>query len=305
MRSTEVIGTKEEEVACVAASFFVCLHFAKPTYKNTDMSKIVVIKRREIDTQLPKDIMQSGKMRMGSFWQNGSVATGLNRTEIRTLMPELVNAEPDDKNFRTEVRQYFANLEIEVTPGGTKLEIGLDETKMPINVLDYIKWKIALIHPSCNGPKGQRPNARFYIEDPEAVKVERAAVFQNKMAAYQAYQTIQMRPKIVRQVLIALGVKMGGIKEEHYDLEVQTIIENGRANEVVKAVNNPMLAVIAAVKEGLAIGLLTEINGSIFLEDTPLGNSTEKAALYLKAPENADVRKTFLARLKTSSRVVT
>lgn len=127
-----------------------------------------------------KDFLTSAIQGIGSYFEGNNsrrVASGMTVTEERIIMPEILGLHSEDKAYFEERNKYFANLETKVPENGTKLEIGmgtsnsgpLSKENLPLNLMDYIRYRHAKSHPwtasSQEGGKGNQLK-HFYIDDP-------------------------------------------------------------------------------------------------------------------------------------------
>jgi hypothetical protein len=161
------------------------------------------------------------KKSIGSYWaknQGRAVGSGLTFDEQKLLMPLVVDCEPEDRQFRQKVSEYFASMKTNVDyEKGLTLEIGLEKDNfkpvgkdnMPLELYDYIVYRHALGHPQVAKSKDEADGNQlieFYIFDPQAVEDAKvlAAVDNDKALTY--YLKVKEEPKKVDMLLTLLGV---------------------------------------------------------------------------------------------------
>ena len=73
---------------------------------------------------------------LGSYSKTagGPAASGMTRHEEQAIMPEITGIYPIDgrNEFADSVNKYFKNLNTKVPPEGLKLEIGIEDSSIPV-----------------------------------------------------------------------------------------------------------------------------------------------------------------------------
>lgn len=175
-----------------------------------------------------QDYLSNSHVSVGSYFEKGStvVASGLSSKEKDIIMPHLVDADPDDRDFREKVTNFFIALDTTVPFGtGVELEIGLEEDNdrmvgkdnMPINLMDFVRWRVAKGHPFMASSKEEadgNSNKQFYIYDPVEKKKRNSNARQEKDTAMEIYMNIKSDEKKVDGMLLLLGVEPRGFSGE-------------------------------------------------------------------------------------------
>ena len=189
-------------------------------------SRIVTILRKssfigEAQVQSAPEFVSQSKKSIGSFWSNSFskvVGSGLSFEEQRILMPSLVDCEPNDRNFRAKVAEYFATIRTVVPyEKGRELEIGLlksnnediSEDNMPIELNDYITYRHAIAHPLVAKSKDEADGnllKEYYIFDPQANEDKQVRIAKERDRALGIYLNIKENPAKVVKFLTLLGV---------------------------------------------------------------------------------------------------
>jgi len=127
-------------------------------------SKTVVIKRRKNTTNIPANLYEDSKKKIGSYFTpTGDIGSGMTIEEERRFMPRVLGILSTDITYQKQVKDYFANLTVEVLhPGGTPLEIGVDKDGEPLNLNDYIKYRFCVGCPEV-APDEEHAKAAKYL----------------------------------------------------------------------------------------------------------------------------------------------
>ena len=200
-------------------------------------SKKVVIKRApsflsRTQGKEADEFYQSAVKEIGSYFESSSsyrIASGLNVDEEKLLLEQQLGIDPKDRDFIKDRNKFYQNIFTKVPKDGVELEIGLlksnskpvSEDNMPINIIDYIKYRHHIKHPWVAASEQDAAGnqlKRFYIED--EVSTAKAAVLQSdlKDEALSKYFEIKDDPKKVDMYLTLLGKdprEIEGQNKEH------------------------------------------------------------------------------------------
>jgi hypothetical protein len=166
-----------------------------------------------------EDYFADSKVSIGSFYEsenNPTIATGLSFPEQKLLLPTFVDEEADGRDFRKKVSAYYADLDIKLPFKGLQLEIGLEvdnngavtEKNMPLDISDYIKYRLARKHPHMAPSKESadaNPIYQYYIFDKEAVVAKNANKTKELDDAMKLFFKIENDPQQIRQFLSLSG----------------------------------------------------------------------------------------------------
>lgn len=163
----------------------------------------------------------SSKVSIGSYFESVSstmVGSGLTFEEQDILLPLLVDAPKEDREFRKLVRAYYENIDTKVPHGtGCVLEIGLlvdndkpvSKDNLPIELIDFVRYRHAYHHPFMAKNKEEaESNAlmQFYIFDKNQVQEKSTAKTIEKDAAMQIYLSIKKDEAKVNMMLTLLNI---------------------------------------------------------------------------------------------------
>ena len=160
------------------------------------------------------EFLSMSKQPIGSYWSKSTskqIGSGLDFKEQAILMPELVGADPTDRNFREKCADYFNNLRTPVDYiKGVTLEIGLlDNSKplgetielagakmfnLPLDPAEYVAYRHAKGHPqvaeSEAAGKGDMLKL-YYIFDPVAAEKLQVDATDSKEDAFELWMKIK------------------------------------------------------------------------------------------------------------------
>lgn len=277
----------------------------------TKGSKVVYLRRAAMsipEAQGDKDLKEyfdNAHRSLGSFWTKGSMrpGTGLTLKEENFLMPYILNIPQEDRDFREKVTTFFHEISTKIEPttasgdGGTKLEIGLENneeslspTNLPLEVMDYVRYRHALAHPEIglteDATKGNQLKA-YYIHNPEDVKSGNNTKTDLKDEALSAYLEVKKEAVKIKQYLTLLNVDPAAHKGQE-SIKLRELAEktpkafltiyNDKDKDYKYFLSN---LVAAKVVEEVGTRLLIKENGF------QIGSNQKDAVAYLKDATNS------------------
>ena len=162
----------------------------------------------------------SNKEGVGGYFEKGTshkIGSGLTLNEEKLLLPEIIDTPADDRDFRKKVSEFFNELNTDVPADtGTDMEIGLlkdnsqpvSEDNMPINIMDFIRYRHALGHPWVTASKevGEgNMTKKWYIFDKDALQTKKTETGKEKDAAMEIFLKVKKEPEQVDQMLTLMG----------------------------------------------------------------------------------------------------
>ena len=262
--------------------------------------KTVFIYRRANTTNLPDEVYSEAKRRIGSVYtKGGDILKGLTIAEQKRWLPEILGISPTEAGWAKAVRQYFANLTVEVPPAGVELNISVDEEGNPINVVDYIKFKFASAHPHVSqNEKGSA--GRYYISDPQKEEAAKVAAGRNKKDAYKALILVSEDEAKSVQVLKAFGVRTDGMTPAQIELALESKVEEN-PNEFVRVCNDKNLEMVAFIWDAVETGVIRKSGNTFLFGDEVLGDDMEQAIRFLNLKKNSEILLDIKAKVKAFS----
>lgn len=267
-----------------------------------------------------QDWMDMSSKQIGPYLKSHTamiMGSGLEIHEIPILLPHVINVDPEEKEFRKTVHEFYNNLTTKIPPNtGKTFEIGLliDNSKpiskanLPINVEDYIRYRHAKSHPWVASSKSEAQANQlkyFYMNDPEAeVKSKsEAVVLQDK--ADGIWLSIKSQPQKIMMLLTMLGKDerdYSGRNAEAMKINDLHNIVKTKAPEFLKVYEGDRFETrywLAAMKKA---DVVKEVGTSYIITQNNklLGKSEIEALLFLENSDNVDT----VAYLKANTQEV-
>lgn len=273
---------------------------------------------------------QGGKESVGSYWESENshkVGSGLTMAEEAILMPFIIDIPADDRSFRAAVTQFFNELTTNIPDDNPlELEIGLlvDNSKpislekdaatglqnLPINIMDYIRYRHAKGHPwTAADKKSGEGNLtkKFYIFDKVELQTEKTQVGKQRDAAIAVYMKVKLNDDSIDQMLILMGEdirKYNGMKNAE-DLKLEALHKYATTDSVnFKArYDEGDIDIRAWISNMLTTGVLKPIGKTIIDPETndSIGGSMDEAIYYFKDEKNSSFVGTLKARLQEAN----
>lgn len=195
-----------------------------------------------------KEWYDSSRKGIGPYFKNKAVASGLSHDERKAIMPDIIDIEANDREFRKNVENYFNDIYSEVPADGLELEIGLDNDKLPVvyyvktsgdketihssypdikdgdsikveynkplNPIDYVKYRHHREFPKLAQDQHEaesNPLMMFYIFDPTEEDKISGEITELEEKAGLVYFEVKDSPDKIRQILTLLGFNTRGM----------------------------------------------------------------------------------------------
>ena len=132
------------------------------------MSKKVFLRRKDLDSHLPKAVRAEAKMKLSSVYVNRQPLKGFDPEDEKKYLNGILDVTPDHVDWPKHSKLFWADMTIPVGFTGIELEIGKDDDGNPLQIMDYIKYNFALRHPHVSLTKEEMDREylkRFYIQD--------------------------------------------------------------------------------------------------------------------------------------------
>ncbi len=287
--------------------------------------------------KLPKELKSERKKRIGSTWVKGTkdILRGLTSIEEEIYLPKMLGLSPTSENWDKKVREYWANMTIDVPIKGIPLNIGMEEGNytdidekgarvrkrglIPINLSDYISYHFCKGHKWVAVSKDDLLNVDFFpyfIEDHSEIKLDgekayrkrkKASAIYNRLIADNADGSIDEH-KIDWILEVSKRNKDSAFYNRSY--KSMSSVEKEMALEHEKNVNPEVFLRIASdpdLEDKSFISRLIEKGiwerqGKTYIDDTKIiANSIKEAVTWLNNPVNSKMRITYEERLKGAS----
>lgn len=262
------------------------------------------------------DYFAQSKESIGSYFESQNshkIGNGLSFKEEDLLMPKLVDREPEDREFKQKVSEYFQDIDTKVPyRGGIELEIGLLESNdkqvtkdnLPINVSDFIRYRHAKGHPQVALSREDAAGnqlIKFYIFDSSEVQAKNTKNRTDVDTAMAIYLKIVGDVKVkemeeVDQMLTLMGVdpRVYAPQKDKDNLKVEKLRElcETKPKDFYTAYTEGEMEIKAKVKSMVNTGVL-ELIGDKYMDgeskELVANSTTEMIFMFKDESKSGDV----------------
>ena len=265
------------------------------------MSKKVFIRRKEVNSHLPKAVRAEAVTKLSSVFVNRQPLKGITPKEEKELMTELLDVSPEHVDWPKHSKRFWADMTIPVGFTGVELEVGIHEDGSPISIMDYLKYKFALKHPyvalteeEMNGDF----NKRFYIQDLSREDKVKNTQIQFKKDADKEFIKLAANPKNMKRVLRLLSnTNPDRLTDEQVENALYEI-KNAKTKQFLRIAKDKNLEIKAEIEEMVTASVLRKIGNQIIFIDEVLGDTLDNAVVFLKDKKNSGTLTILRAKLK-------
>ena len=265
------------------------------------MSKKVFIRRKEVNSHLPKAVRAEAVTKLSSVFVNRQPLKGITPKEEKELMTELLDVSPEHVDWPKHSKRFWADMTIPVGFTGVELEVGIHEDGSPISIMDYLKYKFALKHPyvalteeEMNGDF----NKRFYIQDLSREDKVKNTQIQFKKDADKEFIKLAANPKNMKRVLRLLSnTNPDRLTDEQVENALYEI-KNAKTKQFLRIAKDKNLEIKAEIEEMVTASVLRKIGNQIIFIDEVLGETLDDAVVFLKDKKNSGTLTILRAKLK-------
>jgi len=270
------------------------------------MSKKITIRQKEILNHLPKAVRAEAVSKLSSVYVNRQPLKPFTPEEEKKYMQGILDVNPDHNDWPKYARNYWAEMSIPIGFTGVELEIGMDDNDMPLQIMDYIKYRFALKHPHVAMTKDEMDadfNKRFYIQDLTREDKSRNNEIQIKKDADKEFIKLSSSAKNMKRVLRLLSnVNPDRMTADQIENSLYEI-KNSSPKKFFRIATDKNLELKAEIEEMVSAGVLRKIGNQIIFIDEVLGDTTEDTVIYLKDKKNSGKLTILRAKLKELSLV--
>jgi len=252
-----------------------------------------------------QDYFESAKVSIGSYFESQSstmIGSGLTFEEQRVLMPILVDAPFEDREFRKLVRDYFSNIDTKVPHGtGCILEIGLAKNNaepvslenMPISIVDFVRYRHAYHHPFMALSKEEadsNPTKQYYIFDKSQLQEKNKKNTQEADAAMALYLAVKKDESKVNMLLTLLGLDPRSFTSESDKTDKLKEIAVQTPEKFTEKHNSDDFDIRYWIESMKNVKILLLIGQKYINADTKkvIGNTLEETIYFFKDDANSD-----------------
>jgi len=264
--------------------------------------KKIYLRRKEQNGYLPKEVLATARVSIGSIFVGRQPLKGFNDEEAKTFLRPLIDVPPEHEAWPRLVKEFWANMKVRVPFEGAELDVTLDEDGLPINAMDYATYKWCKVHRQVGSSKEDMESdarKKFYIYDPEGDLIKRNAKIKLKKDADKEYIKISANPDKMRRVLWVM-TKQNPDKLNELEIENKLYaLKDTEPSKFLKVSLDKNLDIKAEIEELIENSVLRKIGNQIIYGDETIGDTMSDAVVYFKNKKNSGAINSMRAQLKT------
>lgn len=253
------------------------------------------------------EFLAMSKKSIGSFWDNSNsktVGSGLNFSEQKILLPTIVDCEPEDRNFRSKVTEYYMQMKTSVPyEKGRELEIGLEtDNKLPVsadnqplNLSDYLTYRHAIAHPEVAASKQDGLNnmlKSYYVFDAQDNEDFELKASLDKDKALELYLSMKKKPEKVDMLLTMLDIDPRTFKGKNaaaLKLEKLKSLAETVPDKLVALAEHKLIDDMYTIQQMILTRILNKVGERIVNPETgvTVGHNMAESVAWLKDPLNS------------------
>jgi hypothetical protein len=265
------------------------------------MSKKIFLRRKEVNNHLPKAVRAEAIMRLSSVYVNRQPLKGLDPKEEKELMEGILDVSPEHVDWPKHSKNFWAEMSIPVGFTGVELEIGVDESGVPISIMDYLKYKFAVKHPHVALTEEEMNKdfgKRFYIQDLSREDKVKNTQIQFKKDADKEFIKLSSNLKNMKRVLrLMSNTNPDRLTDEQVENALYEI-KDSKTKQFLKIAKDKNLEVKAEIEEMVTASVLRKIGNQIIFIDEVIGDTLDNAVVFLKDKKNSGTLTILRAKLK-------
>ena len=265
--------------------------------------KKVILRRKEILNHLPSEIRAGAKITIGSIYVGRQPLKGVEGEEANQLLSSILDVPPGHSDWPRQEKEFWATMSVKVPFEGKELDITVDESGNPHNVIDYITYKWCKKHRQVAETKQEMdnvPGKKFYIYDPERDLLKKNAKV--KISKQADKEFIKLSADIDKMKRVLRLTNAGTNPEKLTDLEVENSLYETKSNfpeKFLKFVLDKDLDVRAEIEEMVSKDVLRKIGNQYIYVDETIGENITDTIVYFKNKKNSGAVNAMRAQLKT------
>lgn len=254
--------------------------------------EIVIIQPVETISHLPDAVTQDRVVKIGSEFRGQSVLVPFTKEEEEKWLYPHLGIDDRDPQLSQKIRNFWADVTIKVPAGGAVLDITLDGKGDPVNLMDYVHYRLAKLHSKVADDKevGQG-NTMYtaYIEDPEANKREQYEQVQFRKKAYKMFVIISEDKEKMEYVLRHLGeIGVDNLTPIEQENLLSTYVDT-KPKKFLRVAQDPDLEHHAFLAELVEANILERFSQSYLFRDDTLAESKNDMIAFMKSSKNSKV----------------
>ncbi len=267
--------------------------------------KEVQIRRRETANYLPAPITANSKKYLSSIYSGQGPLKGLDGKEEKEVLAKYLGMDEEEKNLGKVMREFWADMRIEVPMEGKTLNISKDEDGMPYKPMDYIVFKFAEKHPHVAENEDAMladSKKQFYIYDfEEAVDKQNQKVSFKKKAYSELIKIGEDEEKLSRLIRLMTDIEPKSLTLKSMQNELDKIIENDPKRFYIIATDKN-LEIKSTIAEMVTHGVINKYGNQYYFIEEKLGDDLEETVLFFKDKKRSEDVTRMKAKLQEAKK---
>jgi hypothetical protein len=261
-----------------------------------------------------QDFFSGSKRSIGSYFESVDsrrIGSGLTFKEETLLLPLVLDVPSEHPDFRKKLNEFYIDIDTQVPyDTGRTLEIGLEssntdevgKTNMPLNIMDYLRYRHALKHPQVALNKELSDGnsmKEFYIFDKFEVGKKSSKKLETQDQAMQVYQAVKDDANKVRQALVLLGINPDIVEVADHVSKLREKAEK-EPGKFIEVLQTKDFEINYWIQSMLDYKIVKKFGNKYFDAETDklLGNDLEETIYFFRDDVNSDLIGTMKARLQ-------
>tara|TARA_R110002167_G_scaffold201503_5_gene405141 strand:- start:3046 stop:3858 length:813 start_codon:yes stop_codon:yes gene_type:complete len=264
-------------------------------------SKKVYLRRKTIDSYLPKEVRAESVMKLSSVFVNRQPLKGFDLEDEKKYLNGLLDVDPANHDWPKHAKNFWTNLTIKVGFEGVELEVGADDKGNPIQIMDFINYHFALRHPHVSLTEedmNKNYQKRFFIQDKSKDVLKKNATVQVKKDADREFIKLSTDKKEMIWVLrLMSSTNPDVLSREQIENSLYDIKEK-QPKKFLRIAQDKNLSMKAEIEEMVSASVLRKIGNQVIFIDEILGDTLDDTVLHLKDKKNSGKLTILRAKLK-------
>lgn len=253
-------------------------------------TRTVYLRLKPIGGHLPKEIQAEAVRKLCSVFHLRQPLRGLTDAEEKKYLNGLLEVSPTHADWDKHTRRFWAELRVPVGFAGKPLEVGLNESGDPINVLDWITWRFAKAHPLVAADEAglnSGPRKQFYLLDPSKDALEKNMKIQVHKNADRQFVLIGDKPDRMREALQLMLPTQSVYLLSDQDVENALFDQKNKFPDTfLKIVTDEELPVRAEITKLIAANIILKTGTTYTFRTDTIANTEAELIAFFKSTRN-------------------
>ena len=253
--------------------------------------RTVYLRAKPLGGYLPKEVQAESVRKLSSVFQGRQPLRPFTPAEEKRFLHGVLEVSPDDRDWDKHTRRFWAELRIPVPFAGVPLQVGTDADGVPYELLDYIKYRFAIVHPLVAKDETElvsKMTKWFYILDPDKeVLVKNNKVQVSKQADKSFILLSEDEDKMKEVLQLMLGRTRVDIGMTPLDIENALFDQKSKnPQKFLDIVGDPDLGPRAEIGRMIAAGVIIQSGTTYTHRTETLASSEDELIAFFKNPKH-------------------